>query len=155
MGAHDEVDREATMSMKTILVPTENHDAMLSALETALLLARRCDSYIEGFALRWSINEFTGVDMMSGLPLERYKQDSEEEAKNARQLFESFMRIARASKLSGAGNPGSGHIRLLVLMIVRNVFPSELIGQNVQLMVPRNSCHRPILLNRANDSRTL
>jgi hypothetical protein len=38
------------MSMKTILVPTENHDAMRSTLETALLLARRCDSYIEGFA---------------------------------------------------------------------------------------------------------
>ena len=34
------------MSMKTILVPTENHDAMRSTLETALLLARRCDSYI-------------------------------------------------------------------------------------------------------------
>jgi hypothetical protein len=105
MGAHDEVDREATMSMKTILVPTENHDAMLSALETALLLARRCDSYIEGFALRWSINEFTGVDMMSGLPLERYKQDSEEEAKNARQLFESFMQehnVSRSTKTAGA-----------------------------------------------------
>jgi hypothetical protein len=105
MGAHDEVDREATMSMKTILVPTENHDAMLSALETALLLARRCDSYIEGFALRWSINEFTGVDMMSGLPLERYKQDSEEEAKKARQLFESFMQehnVSRSTKTAGA-----------------------------------------------------
>ena len=32
--------------MKTILVPTGNHDAMRSTLETALLLARRCDSYI-------------------------------------------------------------------------------------------------------------
>jgi hypothetical protein len=40
------------MSMKTILVPMENHDAMQSALDTALLLGRRCDSYIEGFALR-------------------------------------------------------------------------------------------------------
>ena len=37
------------MGMKTILVPIENHDAMQSALETALLLGRRCDSYIEGF----------------------------------------------------------------------------------------------------------
>ena len=57
------------MSMKTILVPTENHDAMRSALETALLLARRCDSYIEGFALRWQINEFVGGDIMGGLPV--------------------------------------------------------------------------------------
>lgn len=77
--------------MKTILVPTENHDAMQSALETALLLARRYDSYMEGFALRWMINEFIGADMMGGLPLERYTQDIAEEAKKARQIFESFM----------------------------------------------------------------
>ena len=92
------------MSMKTILVPTENHDAMRSALQTALHLARRCDSYIEGFAVRWSINEFTGVEMTSGLPLERYKQDSEEDAKKARQLFESFMQahnVPRSTKTTG------------------------------------------------------
>ena len=41
------------MSMKSVLVPTENHDARQSALETALLLARKFDSYVEGFALRW------------------------------------------------------------------------------------------------------
>lgn len=43
------------MGMKTILVPMENPDAMQSALETALLLGRRNNSYIEGFALRWPI----------------------------------------------------------------------------------------------------
>jgi hypothetical protein len=59
------------MSMKTILVPMGNHDAMQSALETALLLARRCDSYIEGFALRWAINEFMVGDVMGGVPLGR------------------------------------------------------------------------------------
>ena len=53
--------------MKTILVPTENHDAMRSALETALLLARRCGSYIEGFALRWSVNQVAGGDIVGGL----------------------------------------------------------------------------------------
>jgi nucleotide-binding universal stress UspA family protein len=79
------------MSMKTILVPTENLDAMRSALETALLLARRYDSYMEGFALRWQINEFAGGDMVGGLPLETYRQDIAEEAKQARQIFESFM----------------------------------------------------------------
>src|SRR5450830_159780 len=79
------------MSMKTILVPMENYDAMRSALETALLLARRCNSYMEGFALRWQIGEFSGVDMMGGLPLERYTRDNAEEAKEARQIFESFM----------------------------------------------------------------
>jgi hypothetical protein len=79
------------MSMKTILVPTENHDAMQSALETALLLARRYDSYMEGFALRWAINEFIGGDIVGGLPLERFRQDIAEEAKQAQQIFESFM----------------------------------------------------------------
>jgi nucleotide-binding universal stress UspA family protein len=78
------------MSMKTILIPIENHDAMQSALETALLLARRYDSYIEGFALRWAINEFLVGDVMSG-PLETYRDDSAEEAKKARRIFESFM----------------------------------------------------------------
>ena len=69
----------------------EQHDAMRPALETALLLARRCNSYIEGFSLRWQISEFAGVDMMGGLPLESYTQDSEEEARKAQQIFESFM----------------------------------------------------------------
>jgi hypothetical protein len=79
------------MGMKTILVPIENHDAMQSALETALLLGRRCDSYIEGFALRWANNEFMVGDVVGGMPLETYRQDIAEEAKQARQIFESFM----------------------------------------------------------------
>jgi len=80
------------MSMKTILVPTENHDAMQSALETALLLARWCDSYVEGFSLRWAINEIIGGDIVGGIPLETYKHDIVEDAKQARQIFETFMR---------------------------------------------------------------
>src|SRR5271169_4218655 len=82
---------EATMSMKTILVPMESNDAIQSALETALLLARRYDSYIEGFALRWVINEYIGIELMGGIPVERYRQDIEEHAKKARQIFELFM----------------------------------------------------------------
>jgi nucleotide-binding universal stress UspA family protein len=92
------------MSMKTILVPTDNHDAMRSALETALLLARRCDSYIEGFAVRWSINQFVGGDIAGGLPLETFSEDIAEEAKQARQLFESFMQehnVPRSTKMTG------------------------------------------------------
>jgi nucleotide-binding universal stress UspA family protein len=92
------------MSMKTILVPTENHDAMRSALETALLLARRCDSYIEGFALRWSINQILGGDIAGGLPVDTFNEDIAEEAKQARQLFESFMQrhgVPRSTKTVG------------------------------------------------------
>ena len=79
------------MSMKTILVPMENHDGMQSELETALILGRRCDGYIEGFALRWSINEFMVGDVMGGVPLATYREDIAEEAKKAKQIFETFM----------------------------------------------------------------
>ena len=91
--------------MKTILVPTENHDAMRSALETALLLARRYDSYIEGFALRGSINQIVGGDIAGGIPVETFDEDIAEEAKRARQLFESFMQghgVPRSTNTVGA-----------------------------------------------------
>lgn len=79
------------MSMKTILVPMENHDAIQAALETALLLGRRNNGYIEGFALRLPIMGFAGIDMMGGIPLDSFKQDIAEEAKKSRQIFEAFM----------------------------------------------------------------
>jgi nucleotide-binding universal stress UspA family protein len=89
------------MSMKTILVPTANHDTMQSALETALLLAQRCDSYMEGFALSLAINEFMGGDIVGGIPLDTFKHDNIEDAKQARHIFESFMRehkVPRSTK---------------------------------------------------------
>jgi hypothetical protein len=43
---------EIAMGFKTILVPIKQHDPMNSTLETALVLAQKFDSYIEGFALR-------------------------------------------------------------------------------------------------------
>jgi nucleotide-binding universal stress UspA family protein len=89
------------MAMKTILVPTENHAAMRSALETALLLARRCDSYIEGFALQFGINEFSAIDMGGGLSLETFKQESQEEAAQAKKLFESFMQEHKVPRADG------------------------------------------------------
>jgi hypothetical protein len=76
--------------MKTILVPTEDNSAMQSALDTALLVAKRCDSYIEGFALRWSVAEFA-FDPMGGIPLEIDKAAGAWVEKQARHIFESFM----------------------------------------------------------------
>src|SRR5262245_26322331 len=84
--------REATMSMKTILVPMEYHDTMQSALETALLLGRRCDSYIEGFALWWAIDEFFVGDVMGGAVPVQYSEEIAEETKKAKRIFETFMR---------------------------------------------------------------
>jgi len=74
---------------------------MRSVLETALLLAKRCDSYMEGFALRWSIAEFGGRDVMGGVPLESDSLEAARVEKQARHIFKSFMQghdVPRASR---------------------------------------------------------
>jgi nucleotide-binding universal stress UspA family protein len=77
--------------MKTILVPTESHEHMRAALAAALMLAQRFDSYIEGFALRYRVNEFIAVDMAGAIPLETLREESVDEGRRARALFEAFM----------------------------------------------------------------
>jgi len=79
------------MSMKTILVPMEKHDGMQSVLETALLLARGYDSYIEGFSLRWTPVDFAVGDTVGAFPVEPYKREMAAQAQRARQTFETFM----------------------------------------------------------------
>ena len=78
--------------MKTILVPTEPHDFTTATLDAALRLARRFDSYVEGFALRSALAELLAVDPLSATVLPTADRDDEEAAQQARQLFESFMR---------------------------------------------------------------
>jgi nucleotide-binding universal stress UspA family protein len=90
--------------MKTILVPTETHEAIRPALETALMLAKRFDSYIEGFALRFRVNEFVAVDMAGAIPLESLRDENLEEARRARQIFEAFMAERAVPRASSAGS---------------------------------------------------
>ena len=78
------------MSMMTILIPIEQHEDTNSALQTALLIARRFDSYIEGFALQSSINEFATFDM-GGVSQVSFAEKDIEEAKKIRAVFESSM----------------------------------------------------------------
>jgi nucleotide-binding universal stress UspA family protein len=97
------------MSMKTILVPMEPHEGMGAVLETALLLAKKRGSYIEGFPLRFGISEFVAVDPAGSIPLESYRQESAEEAAQARKLFDSFMQqrgVPRSSGAAGGLSPG-------------------------------------------------
>ena len=90
------------MSMKTILVPTESHESMRSALTTAFLLAQRFDSYLEGFALRFRVNEFIAVDMAGAIPLETLREESLDDARRARTLFEAFMREHAVPRVHGS-----------------------------------------------------
>jgi nucleotide-binding universal stress UspA family protein len=79
------------MGFKTILVPVEHHDLMRSTLETALLLAQKFDSYIEGFALRVAIPAAFAVGDVGALPLPALERDVTENEQRSRSLFENFM----------------------------------------------------------------
>jgi nucleotide-binding universal stress UspA family protein len=80
------------MGFKTILVPTEQHDLMNPTLETALLLARKFDSYVEGFALHVTTPAAFAAADAGAVLLAGLEQEIAENAKRSRTLFESFMR---------------------------------------------------------------
>jgi len=77
------------MGFKTILVPTAQHDLMNSTLETAFLLARKFDSYIEGFTLRVAMPAAFAMGDVSVLPIPAL--ELEESDKQSKRLFQSFM----------------------------------------------------------------
>jgi nucleotide-binding universal stress UspA family protein len=77
--------------MKTILVPAEDHDQMAAVLQTAWLIARRFDSYVEGFAVRPGASEFVALDPLSSLTIPQAADGDAEIEYDSRQIFESFM----------------------------------------------------------------
>jgi nucleotide-binding universal stress UspA family protein len=81
--------------MKTILVPTEHNaehgESMLSALDAALLLAQKFGSCIEGFALRPAVADMVAMDPDAGLTMVAVKENDAEMARQAEDLFRSFM----------------------------------------------------------------
>src|SRR5262249_57047497 len=84
--------RAGELTMKTILVPTQNIPAMKSTLETAVLLAERAGSYIEGVPLWFGASEFVVVELASSFSIETFRARREEETAESRVLFETFMR---------------------------------------------------------------
>src|SRR5215510_443821 len=78
--------------MKTILVPTQHIATMRSALELAVLLARRTAAYIEGFPLRIAIPPYVVAELTAGLTMDAYDAQRDEEVAELRRLFETFMR---------------------------------------------------------------
>ncbi|WP_349368893.1 universal stress protein [Salinarimonas sp.] len=87
--------------MKTVLVPTAPHELMGSTFDTALALARRFDSYIEGFALRPPLAEIVSVDMVMGLTWAADERGDQEAESQARQSFESHMDAAGLMRDAG------------------------------------------------------
>jgi nucleotide-binding universal stress UspA family protein len=80
------------MSFRTILVPVEQHDLMNSTLETALCLAQKFDSYIEGFALRLANPAAHAMADAAAVTIPTSEQDIAENAEQTRGLFETFMK---------------------------------------------------------------
>jgi nucleotide-binding universal stress UspA family protein len=106
------------MSFRTILVPVEQHDLMNSTLETALCLAQKFGSYIEGFALRVASPAAYAMADATAVTTPTFEQDIAENAKQTRGLFETFMQQhgvpcgARTSALSSMwleDAPGGDH----------------------------------------------
>ncbi|HMJ42681.1 MAG TPA: universal stress protein [Pseudolabrys sp.] len=87
--------------MKTILIPTEDHDAMPAVLEAARLVARIFDSYMEGFAVRPSAASYVSIEPVSSLAISGVFDP--EAANQARRTFESFMQTHGVP--AGQGEP--------------------------------------------------
>jgi nucleotide-binding universal stress UspA family protein len=75
--------------MKTILIPTEDHDTMPAVLEAALLVARAFGSYMEGFSVRPLAATYVALEPVSGMAITG--ADHGEAARAARAQFEFFM----------------------------------------------------------------
>jgi nucleotide-binding universal stress UspA family protein len=96
------------MSFKTILVPIEQHDRMNATLETALLLARKFDSYVEGFALRVELPTAFAVGDVAAVPIPALEHDIAENEQRGRSLFENFMQAHGVPRGADAKGLSSG-----------------------------------------------
>lgn len=91
--------------MRNLLVPVANHDLMRSVLSTALLVAQRFGSYMEGFALRPALAEYVPVDVVGGLTWITSEGIDEGDATAAERDFERF--AAEHGLPRGSGPEGS------------------------------------------------
>ena len=78
--------------MKSLLLPIDPHLPMQAPLETALLVARTFESYVEGFALRPAPIEYIPIDMVGGLTWAGSEVDDDDTIAQAKALFDAFMR---------------------------------------------------------------
>ncbi|HEY2136969.1 MAG TPA: universal stress protein [Xanthobacteraceae bacterium] len=98
--------------MKTILIPTEDHDAMQAVLEAARLFAHIFDSYMEGFAVHPSAATYVAVEPVSSLAISGAYENDAELASQAHALFEAFMTargVPRAERENGGYSYGWPH----------------------------------------------
>ncbi|MSP31400.1 MAG: universal stress protein [Pseudolabrys sp.] len=78
---------------------------MNSTLETALLLARKFHSYVEGIALLSQVNSFTSIEPLAAIPFSPSKENVSKATRLARGTFEKFMQDHHVSpsRIASAG----------------------------------------------------
>ena len=96
--------------MKTILVPTEQNTAMESALDCALLLAKKFDSWIEGFPLRPAVADMVAMDPDAGLTMVAVKENDADMVRQAEELFRSFMERHGVQRQATEASPPPGAV---------------------------------------------
>jgi nucleotide-binding universal stress UspA family protein len=74
---------------------------MASALDTALLLAQKFGSCIEGFPLRPAVADLVAMDPDSGLTMVAVKENDAEMVRMAEDMFRSFMTQHQVAQNSG------------------------------------------------------
>ncbi|WP_375461301.1 universal stress protein [uncultured Enterovirga sp.] len=77
--------------MLNLLVPTEPHEVMPSVLQTALIVQRRFESYMESFALRPAVPDYVPIDMVSGLAWQVDERADEEARRESHAIFTRFV----------------------------------------------------------------
>lgn len=88
--------------MKSILVPIEDHGVVDPILETALLLGRIFDSYIEGLAITPDYPVVLPVDIAIGVPSPITPENRMEMSRACRERFEAFM-VTKQVQRAAAG----------------------------------------------------
>jgi nucleotide-binding universal stress UspA family protein len=94
--------------MKTILVPVEESGVLPSMLESALLAARRFNSYIEGLHVRPALPGVVAAGaagLVAATPdlVESFERQDRERTERARQLFREFMSAKNVEEASAPG----------------------------------------------------
>jgi nucleotide-binding universal stress UspA family protein len=77
--------------MKSILVPVEEHHLIQPVLETALLLGRALDGYLEGMAITPNLPPYIASDLAIGDISFLDPEVRRQRAEASRRLFETFM----------------------------------------------------------------
>lgn len=147
--------------MLNLLVPTEPHEVMPSVLETALLVQRRFDSYVESFALRPAIPDYVPIDMVSGLAWHVDEKADEDARRQSHAIFTRFVETHGLKPASpGTAEPGYGwhpkapagdaflasHARVFDLVVLGRPISGKAVPSMATLEAVLFETGRPILI---------